>query len=71
MKAENGAKFVMNTPSGNEKTSIFGQTGDGDGTICMVMAINPDAPVMTAKLVSADDSKTTVYALDFSGCNFA
>lgn len=71
MEAENGSKFVMNTPAGNEKTSVFGETGDGEGVICMVMAVNPDAPVMTATLTDAESSKSTVYSLDFSGCNFA
>lgn len=49
---------------------VFGETGDGDGTINMVMAVNPEAPVVTAKLVSADSSKTTEYSLDFSACQF-
>ena len=71
MKGENGAKFVMpGSMGGAGKELTFGETGDGDGTINMVMAVNPEAPVMTAKLVSADDSKTTEYSLDFSACQF-
>lgn len=71
MTAENGSKFVMpGSMGGVGKTLVFGETGDGDGTINMVMAVNPEAPVMTAKLVSADDSKTTEYSLDFSACQF-
>ena len=71
MTAENGSKFVMpGSMGGAGKTLVFGETGDGDGTINMVMAVNPEAPVMTAKLVSADDSKTTEYSLDFSACQF-
>lgn len=71
MKAENGAKFVMpGSMGGAGKELTFGETDDGDGTINMVMAVNPEAPVMTAKLVSADSSKTTEYSLDFSACQF-
>lgn len=71
MKAENGSKFVMPGAAGGAgKELVFGNTGDGEGTINMVMAVNPDAPVMTAKLVSSDDSKTTEYSLDFSACQF-
>jgi len=70
MKAENGAKFIMENTSVGQKTLVFGETGDGDGTINMVMAVNPDAPVMNAKLQSADESKTVEYSLDFSACQF-
>ena len=71
MKAENGSKFVVpGSMGGAGKELVFGQTGDGEGTINMVMAVNPDAPVMTAKLVSADSTKTTEYSLDFSACQF-
>lgn len=70
MKAENGSKFIMDNTGVGTKTLTFGQTGDGEGTINMIMAVNPDAPVMSAKLQNADGDTTTVYALDFSGCDF-
>lgn len=70
MKAENGSKFIMDNTGVGTKTLTFGETGDGDGTINMIMAVNPDAPVMSAKLQNADGDTTTVYALDFSGCDF-
>lgn len=70
MKAEDGSKFIMDNTGVGTKTLTFGQTGDGEGTINMIMAVNPDAPVMSAKLQSADGDTTTVYALDFSGCDF-
>lgn len=70
MKAENGSKFIMDNTGVGTKTLTFGQTGDGEGTINMIMAVNPDAPVMSAKLQDADGDTTTVYALDFSGCDF-
>lgn len=70
MKAENGAKLVMPNTGVGEKTLVFGQTGDGDGTINLVCAVNPDAPVLSATLKSADDTKSTVYSFDFSQCTF-
>lgn len=70
MKAEDGSKFIMDNTGVGTKTLTFGQTGDGEGTINMIMAVNPDAPVMSAKLQDADGDTTTVYALDFSGCDF-
>ena len=70
MKAENGSKFIMDNTGVGTKTLTFGETGDGEGTINMIMAVNPDAPVMSAKLQNADGDTTTVYALDFSGCDF-
>lgn len=70
MKAEDGSKFIMDNTGAGTKTLTFGQTDDGEGTINMIMAVNPDAPVMSAKLQSADGDTTTVYALDFSGCDF-
>ena len=70
LKAENGAKLVMENTGVGTKELVFGETGDGDGTINMVMAVNPDAPVVNATLKSADDSKSAVYVFDFSGCTF-
>ena len=70
LKAENGSKLVMENTGVGTKELTFGGTGDGDGTINMVMAVNPDAPVMNATLKSADDSKSAVYVFDFSGCTF-
>lgn len=70
MKAEDGSKFIMDNTGVGTKTLTFGQTGDGEGTINMIMAVNPDAPVMSAKLQNANGDTTTVYALDFSGCDF-
>ena len=70
MKAENGSKFVVENTGVGTKELTFGQTGDGDGTINMVMAVNPDAPVVSATLKDTAGTKTTVYALDFSGCSF-
>ena len=70
MKAEDGTKFVRTTLTGEKKTLVFGQTGDGEGTINMIWAVDPDAPVITAYLESADDSKRTEYSFDFSRCIF-
>lgn len=70
MKAENGAKLIMENTGVGHKELIFGQTDDGDGTINLVMAVNPDAPVLSAKLQSADGSKTVEYSFDFSRCQF-
>ena len=71
LKAEKGDKLIVpGSSDGAGKTLVFGETNDGDDTINMVMAINPDAPVITAKLQSADGSKTTEYSFDFSACKF-
>lgn len=73
LKAKNGSKLVIpGSDGGAGKTVTFGQTGDGEGTINMVMAVNPDAAVITAKLTDAGESstKTSEYVFDFSGCNF-
>lgn len=70
MKAEDGTKLVRTTQDGTEKTLVFGQTGDGEGQINMVWAVDEDAPVVTVTLKSADDSKTQVFSFDFSKCNF-
>lgn len=70
LKAADGTKLVRTTLNGEEKTLVFGQTGDGEGTINMIWAIDDEYPVITAKLVSADDSKTTEYSFDFSKCVF-
>lgn len=70
MKAENGAKLIMENTGVGHKEMVFGQTDDGDGTINLVMAVNPDAPVLSAKLQSADGSKTVEYSFDFSRCQF-
>ena len=70
MKAEDGTKFVRTTLTGEEKTLVFGQTGDGEGTINMIWAVDPDAPVITAYLESSDGSKRTEYSFDFSRCIF-
>lgn len=71
MKAENGSKLVVpGSAGGKGKELVFGETGDGDSTINLIMAVNPEATVVTAKLVSADGSKTTEYSLDFSACQF-
>ena len=66
MTAPDGTKLVRTGLSGTEKTLVFGQTGDGAGKINMVWAVDPDAPVVTAKLVSDDDAVTTEYSFDFS-----
>lgn len=47
MKAADGTIFKNTTADGTEKSNVFGQTGDGAGQINMVMAINPDKPVIT------------------------
>ena len=71
LKAENGSKLIMPGAAGGVgKTIVFGETGDGDGTINLVMAVNPNASVMTVKLTNADEDKTTEYSFDFSGCTF-
>lgn len=71
MKAENGSKFIKPNTGVGRKELVFGETGDGDGTINMIMAVNPDHPVMSVQLTDAGGSTVTDYALDFSGCTFA
>lgn len=68
--AEDGTKLKMRTPAGIDKTNTFGETGDPEGLMCMILAVNPDAPVMTMTMTDAGDSKTTSYTLDFSSCDF-
>lgn len=70
LKAENGAKLTMSNTGVGTKELVFGQTGDGDGTINLVIAVNPEAPVMSAKLTSAAGDKTAEYSFDFSRCQF-
>lgn len=70
MEAEDGAKFIRKTLGSGEKTLTFGQTGDGEGKINMVMAIDPKLPVITAYLESADGSKKVEYSFDFSRVKF-
>lgn len=71
LKAENGAKLTFpGSLGGKGKTLVFGETGDGDGTINLVGAVNSNAPVITAKLESADGTKSTEYSFDFSRCDF-
>lgn len=68
LKAEDGIKLVM-TPlgwEGKEKVMTFGQTGDGAGTINLIQAVDPSAPVITAYLESADGSARQEISLDFS-----
>lgn len=70
MKAEDGTKLVRTTRDGTEKTLVFGQTGDGEGQINMIWAVDEDAPVVNATLKSADESKSQVFSFDFSKCVF-
>lgn len=70
MYAEDGAKFVRTTRNGTEKELVFGQTGDGEGRINMVFAVDEDAPVITTHLKSSDGSKTQEFSFDFSRCVF-
>ena len=71
LKAENGSKLVIpGSTGGAGKTLTFGETGDGEGTINMIMAVNPDAAVINAKLTDSGASQTSEYVFDFSGCNF-
>ena len=70
MKAEDGAKLIRTTRDGTEKTLVFGQTGDGEGQINMIWAVDEDAPVINVTLQSADESKSQVFSFDFSKVNF-
>lgn len=65
MEAEEGAKFIRNTLGSGEKTIAF----DG-GKIEMIMAVDPNLPVITAYLESVDGSKKEEYSLDFSRVKF-
>lgn len=67
MKAENGTKLITTPPGfeGKEKTLVFGETGDGDGTINMIQAVDPDSPVVTVYLENAT-GKRQEYSFDFS-----
>lgn len=67
MKAENGTKLITTPPGfeGKEKTLVFGETGDGDGTINMIQAIDPDSPVVTVYLENATGERQE-YSFDFS-----
>lgn len=66
MKAEDGTKLIRTTQDGTEKTLVFGQTGDGEGQINMIWAVDEDAPVVSVKLQSADGDKETEFSFDFS-----
>lgn len=75
MKAADGSAFVRQTLGSGEKTLVFGQTGDGPGTINLVAAIQKGTKEFTATLyASAEDaeSKTdgTEYTFDFTACVF-
>lgn len=65
LKAENGTKLIATPLSGGKKTLVFGQTGDGDGTINMVQAVDPKSPVITVYLENAAGDRQE-YSLDFS-----
>lgn len=67
LKAADGVKLVM-TPlgfEGKEKVMVFGETGDGAGTINLIQAVDPAAPVITAYLENADGDRQEM-SLDFS-----
>lgn len=68
LKAKDGAKLVRKTLAGDEIELVFGQTGDGSGTMNVVWAIDQKYPVINAELV--DGSKRTMYSFDFSKCVF-
>lgn len=70
LEAEDGSKLIMTTPSGDEKTNTFGQTGDGEGTMCIIFAVDEKAPVVSAKLQNSTGDKTVDYSFDFSKCIF-
>lgn len=68
--AEDGAKLVKTDATGKKKELVFGQTGDGDGRINLILAVDEATPVHSAKLVSKDGSKEAEISLDFSKCVF-
>lgn len=75
LEAADGTKLVRTTLNGSEKTLVFGQTGDGEGKMNLVWAIDPENPVISAKLVAASAEKAAAPAevalsLDFSRCVF-
>lgn len=70
MKAEDGSKLIRTTRGGEEKELVFGQTGDGEGQINMIWAVDEDAPVVNVTLESSDGSKSEVFSFDFSKCIF-
>jgi hypothetical protein len=75
MKSDDGAAFVRQTLGSGEKTIVFGQTGDGAGTIGLVAAIQKDVKEFTATLyANADDAASKVngteYTFDFTACMF-
>lgn len=60
MVSDDAVKFINTTQDGTVKTSNF-----EDGKIEMIMAVNPDKPVMTVEFENADGEKQE-YSFDFS-----
>lgn len=61
----------MTSLSGEEKEHIFGQTGDTDTTMILVLAIDSSDPTRTFTAYNADKSVSTDYTIDCSDCTFA
>lgn len=69
LKAAQNDKLTIPGSAGGAGTELtFGSTGDGDDTINLVIAVNPDEPVITVKLADQEGSKSTEYSFDFSAC---
>ena len=72
---EDGTTVTSTTLLGNEKTLTFGQTDDPEGTMNLVMAIDPASPTRTLKITPAAvgyavESTETVYTVNAAGCEF-
>ena len=71
---ENGTTVKSTTLLGTEKTLTFGQTGDEEGTMVLIMAINPASPTreltITPAAVGYSLNAETSYMVDASACDF-
>ena len=71
---ENGTTVKSTTLLGTEKTLTFGQTGDEEGTMVLIMAIDPASPTreltITPATVGYSLNAETNYTVDASACDF-
>ncbi len=71
---ENGTTVKSTTLLGTEKTLTFGQTGDEEGTMVLIMAIDPASPTreltITPAAVGYSLDAETVYTVDAAACDF-
>lgn len=75
LTGKKGEAIKMVAPSGEVKVHVFGETGDTDTEMILVIAIKQDAPVKdftaySSRLDAVADKNGVAYTLDCSGCTF-